>query len=145
MKRFKGIENKKKKKTYLNLCCMQAAGYHVYQKSHTYVHLTDFIVSSRLLFANFWTLKLLRTMTYLEEDGLDIDGASYCTLFFKKIILITFNRWLPQFVTLLLLSHLASTTGCRTHSRWPIHAPCMAPQCVGHYQLLRHWSMNISC
>ena len=40
---------------------------------------------------------------------------------------------------------VASTIECRTHSRWPIHAPCMAPHCVGHYQLFRHWSMNSCC
>jgi hypothetical protein len=29
---------------------------------------------------------------------------------------------------------VASTIGCPTHSRWPIHAPCMALHYVGHCQ-----------
>src|ERR1700678_1596730 len=29
---------------------------------------------------------------------------------------------------------VATTIGCQTHSRRPIHALCMAPHCVGHCQ-----------
>ena len=56
------------------------------------MHLSDVNVSSRLRFANFWTLKLSRTMTYLE---------GWCVIlllffFLKKISLWTILSMLIQ-------------------------------------------------
>ena len=50
---------------------------------------------NRLLFANFWTLKLSRTMTYLQMKW-EMDGASHPPFFFVFILMLnTLNTVTP--------------------------------------------------
>ena len=58
--------------------------------------LSDFVVSSRLLFANFWTLKLSRAMTIRQMKRKRSQMVRHISAFFLKkiiVILITFNSW----------------------------------------------------
>ena len=86
--RLSGLIANRKTRTTRNECC-------IFLPKIPYIHLSDFIVSSRLLFVIFWTLKLSRIMTYLQmerEMGWMVCHILLFILFFK-LISIMFNRW----------------------------------------------------
>ena len=74
------------------------------------VQLSDIIVLSRATVHDFLDLEaVVDDDVSTDEEGDGSDGASYPTLFFFKLILITFNRVIIQAMVIMVMTRIQMT------------------------------------